>query len=155
MPLSNAEDTVNNKKTDSLQTQNNHKMSWVDNNNISYQPQDNNLTGEDKITSVCNKSAELNPVRHWKNKSKILVKSNKMQPQQRQSVGSKIRQTEKCLISATLATKPSVCNKIYNTADAGRENIENRKQAGAECAGGRNAAAELTNNKEYTPDPST
>ena len=25
-----------------------------------------------------------------------------------------------------------MCNKIYNTADAGIENIENRKQAGAE-----------------------
>ena len=37
-------------KTDSLQTHDNNKMSGVDNNNISYQPRDNNLTREDKIT---------------------------------------------------------------------------------------------------------
>ena len=91
-------------------------MSGVDNNNISYQPRDNNLTREYALQSdnvsceykasswqqnlctgevryqqqhkirplLCHlcvtKSAELNPVRHWRNKSKILVESHKMQP---------------------------------------------------------------------------
>ena len=47
------------------------------------------------------------------------------------SVGNKIRNTEKCPISANIsATKPSVSNIICNIADVVQER---EKQAGAEC----------------------
>ena len=77
------------------------------------------------MPSVCNKICRAE---HWRNRSKILVKSHKMQPQQQGNLLAAKSDKQKSVWYQPLLPQSHLCATKFITP----LNIENRKQAGAE-----------------------